>query len=348
MSKKTILFLAGDYIGPEITFAAKQVLGALNHKLGLGLLFDYAPIGGAAIDLTGHPLPADTLAKAKASDAILLGAVGGPKWDDAPVRPEVGLLQIRKELGLFANIRPMSLLPQLAHLSPLKPERVAGTDITVVRELTGGVYFGDRVLEEAYASDVCAYSETEIARVAHVAFKAAQGRRGKLCSVDKANVMATGKLWRRVVEEVAKAYPDVQLSHEYVDAAAMHMIMKPTVFDVILTENMFGDILSDEASVLAGSIGLLGSASMGENGPGLFEPIHGSAPDIAGEDKANPLGMFDSCALLLDMGLGLPEAAKALRAAVGVVLDQAIMTADIGGTATCSEVADAVEAAILA
>ena len=331
MTTQTILLLPGDGIGPEVTDAARAVIEAAGQKHGLALAFDSAAIGGIAIDEEGHPLPDATLDKAKAADAVFLGAVGGPKWDDAPVRPEFGLLSLRKALGLFSNLRPVSLQPGLGHLSPLKPERVEGADIMIVRELTGGLYFGEKTLEDTSASDLCRYSSDVIERVVRVAFKVAQGRDKRLCSVDKANVLSTSKLWRKTVEAVAPDYPDVTLSHMLVDACAMALVMRPTQFDVIVTENLFGDILSDEASVLAGSIGLLGSASLGDGGPGLYEPIHGSAPDIAGEDKANPAGAIESAAMLLELSLKAPEAAASVRAALSAALQSGPLTGDLAG-----------------
>jgi 3-isopropylmalate dehydrogenase len=268
---------------------------------------------------------------------VLLGAVGGPKWDQVAERPEKGLLALRAALGLYANLRPTKAISGLEHLSPLRKQYVANADVLVVRELTGGSYFGEKTLEADVASDLCVYTRAEIERIAHVAFKAARTRRRKVTSVDKANVLSSSKLWRRIVEEVAADYPDVALDHMYVDAAAMALIMAPRRFDVILTENMFGDILSDEMSALTGSIGLLSSASTGAAGPGLFEPIHGSAPDIAGRDVVNPAGAIASAAMLLDIGLGLREAATMLDDALETVLRSGCWTADLGGTARCSE-----------
>ncbi len=335
-----IVILPGDGIGPEVAEVAFDCLVALSDRRGLGLHFQYCDFGGAAIDRHGDPLPAQTLIACRKADAILLGAVGGPKWANAARTPEDGLLQIRKELGLFANLRPAAVTAGMEALSPLRADLAAGADVLVVRELTGGLYFGEKSLGERAASDTCAYSVEEIERIARVAFDAARQRRGKVTSVDKANVLATSKLWRRVVTDVSADYPDVELDHLYVDAAAMKIVTNPRAFDVILTENLFGDILSDELSVIPGSIGLLGSASVGNGGPGIFEPIHGSAPDIAGQDKANPAGMLASAAMMLEH-IGQPDAAAELRGAVAATL-QTVRTADLGGTAGCSEFGRAV------
>ena len=329
-----IVVLPGDGIGPEVAEVAFDCLTALSDRHGLGLSFQYCDFGGAAIDLHGTPLPERTLIACRNADAILLGAVGGPKWVGAPETPEDGLLAIRKALGLFANLRPAAVVPGMEELSPLRADLAAGADVLVVRELTGGLYFGAKQLGEDAASDTCAYSAAEVERIARVAFDAARARRGRVTSVDKANVLATSKLWRRVVTAVAADYPDVALDHLYVDAAAMKIVTSPRAFDVILTENLFGDILSDELSVIPGSIGLLGSASVGTDGPGLFEPIHGSAPDIAGQDRANPAGMLASAAMLLDR-LGHTGPAGELRAAVAATL-ATTRTADLGGQARCS------------
>lgn len=344
MSKPiNIAVLPGDGIGPEVTREALACLTLLGECFGLDLHFAHHDFGGIAIDNHGDPLPEATLAAARGADAILMGAIGGPKWAGFAVTPETGLLRLRKELGLFANLRPARMIAGMENLSPLRAELVEGIDILVVRELTGGLYFGEHVLAEDHASDMCAYSRAEIERIAHVAFRAAQGRGGKVTSVDKANVLASSKLWRRVVSEVAAGYPDVALDHLYVDAAAMELIKNPKRFDVILTENLFGDILSDELSVVPGSIGLLGSASTGEGSGGLYEPIHGSAPDIAGQDRANPAGMMESAAMMLAT-LGEVEAADALRAAIEATLLGGVRTADLGGTATCSQFGAAVRA----
>jgi len=331
-----IVLLPGDGVGPEVTREAVRALEILSGHQGLGLRFEEHDFGGIAIDNHGDPLPEATLAACKDSDAILLGAVGGPKWDDAPVRPEAGLLRIRQELGLFANLRPASIVRGLEALSPLRADIAKGADVLVVRELTGGIYFGERQVSEDRASDLCVYSRAEVERIAHVAFRAARGRKSRVTSVDKANVLASSKLWRKVVNEVAAEYPDVALDHMYVDACAMALVTNPRRFDVILTENMFGDILSDELSVIGGSIGLLGSSSVGGEGPGLFEPIHGSAPDIAGLDIANPSGAIASAAAMLD-SLGLAESGRILSDAVEMTLLDGVRTADLGGNAGCSE-----------
>lgn len=337
----TIAVLPGDGIGPEVTREAVACLKLLSDVFGLGLRFADHDFGGIAIDAHGDPLPAETLAAARGADAVLMGAIGGPQWAGLAVTPEAGLLRLRKELGLFANLRPARVIPGMEGLSPLRAERVEGVDILVVRELTGGLYFGARTVEADRASDECAYSRSEIERIAHVAFRAARRRAGRVTSVDKANVLATSKLWRAVVTEIAADYPDVALDHLYVDAAAMELIKNPIRFDVILTENLFGDILSDELSILPGSIGLLGSASTGSGSGGLFEPIHGSAPDIAGKNLANPAGAMESAAMLLDT-IGEAGAAESLRHAVRRALLDGIRTADLGGTARCSDFGAAV------
>ncbi|KAA5801014.1 3-isopropylmalate dehydrogenase [Alkalicaulis satelles] len=339
-----ILLLPGDGIGPEVTAAARVCLEAAASRAGLSLSFDEAPFGGAGIDACGSPLPEETLQKARASDAVFLGAVGGPAWDSAPQRPEAGLLGLRKALGLFANLRPVKVMAGLEDFSPLRPERVRGADLLIVRELTGGLYFGAREEGRERASDSCVYTAEEVTRIARVAFEAARGRSGRVTSVDKANVLATSRLWRAVVEDVARDFPDVALDHQLVDSAAMALVTNPARFDVILTENLFGDILSDEAAVIAGSIGLLGSASLGADGPGLFEPIHGSAPDIAGQDKANPAGAIASAALLLRHGLKQAEAADRLEAALEAQLRAGPLTADLGGDSGCAAFAEKVAA----
>jgi 3-isopropylmalate dehydrogenase len=335
-----VLLLPGDGIGPEVTEAARRCLDAVAAAEGFSVRFEEAPFGGAAIDACGTPLPEMTLEKAKRADAVFLGAVGGPAWDDAPERPEKGLLGLRKALGLFANLRPVKVFDGLEDLSPLK--RAAGSDLMIVRELTGGLYFGEKREGETEAFDGCAYSAAEVERIARVAFQTAQGRRGRVVSVDKANVLATSRLWRRTVTRIGEEFPGITLNHLYVDAAAMALVTEPSRFDVILTENLFGDILSDEAAVIAGSIGLLGSASLGAEGPGLFEPIHGSAPDIAGQGKANPLGAISSAAMLLRHGLKAPDAAVRLERAVLEALRAGARTADIGGRATTQEMTEAV------
>jgi len=335
MSK--ILLLAGDGIGPEIVAEAEKVLVLLNDKLSLGLDFEHAKVGGSAIDEFGMPLPDSTLDKAKEADAILLGAVGGPKWDtiDMAIRPEKGLLGLRSNLELFGNLRPAILYPQLAEASSLKPEIVSGLDILIVRELTGGIYFGQprgiRVLEsgERQGYNTYVYSESEIRRIGKVAFEAAQKRGGKLCSVDKANVLEVTVLWREIMDEMAKDYPDVELSHMYVDNAAMQLVRAPKQFDVVVTGNMFGDILSDAAAMLTGSIGMLPSASLDVNNKGMYEPCHGSAPDIAGQGIANPLATILSVAMMLRYSLNENAAADLIEKAVSNVLDKGLRTADI-------------------
>ena len=332
-----IVVLPGDGIGPEVIHEAIECLKLISEGCGLDLAFEAHDFGGVAIDAHGVPLPPSTLQACRDSDAILLGAIGGPQWDACTERPERGLLGLRAALGLFANLRPARVIPGLEDYSPLKSSIAAGADVLVVRELTGGIYFGEKCEGEDSASDLCAYSRSEIERIAHVAFRAAQTRNGRLTSVDKANVLATSRLWRRTVESVAVSYPDVMLDHLYVDAAAMALVTSPTRFDVILTENMFGDILSDELSVISGSIGLLGSASMGSGGPSLFEPIHGSAPDIAGKGIANPAGTIASAVMLLELGLGLPEPARMLGDALEQTLREGCRTADLGGNVGCAE-----------
>jgi 3-isopropylmalate dehydrogenase len=335
----TVILLPGDGIGPEILFRAVEVLDAV------GASFDYQehPFGGVSIDAHGTALTDETLAACRAADAVLLAAVGGPKWDttdpDKP-RPEQGLLGLRKGLGLFANLRPVKPLPALYDASPLKRELIEHTDLLVVRELTGGIYFGQKTRTKDSASDVCAYTRAEIARIARVAFGAARSR---VTSVDKANVLETSRLWREVVSELHGAeFPSIELEHLLVDNAAMKLIAAPRQFDVILTENMFGDILSDEAAMLTGSIGMLPSASLGEDGPGVFEPVHGSAPDIAGTGAANPLAMFLSAALMLRHGFGSEAQAAAVESAVDRALAEGLRTQDLGGSATTAEATRAV------
>lgn len=330
-----IVILPGDGIGPEVAREAVACLQLVANRRGLAFEYEELPFGGAAIDAEGDPFPPATERACKGSDAILLGAVGGPKWDDAPVRPEAGLLRMRGALGLFANLRPVRTYKGLEGHSPLRAEIVAGADVLVVRELTGGLYFGEKVEGTESASDLCTYSRQEVERIARVAFEAARKRRGKVTSVDKANVLATSRLWRRVVNEVATQYPDVELDHALVDSTAMALITSPTRFDVILTENLFGDILSDELSVIGGSIGLLASASTGTSGTAVFEPIHGSAPDIAGQDMANPAGAIASAAMLLQH-LGHDAEAKLLEAAIDGAIAEGLRTRDLGGAASCS------------
>lgn len=336
MSKK-ILILPGDGIGPEIVTEAEKILNALTQRHDLDLEIEHGLIGGAAVDAAGSPLPAETLEKAKASDAILLGAVGGPKWEniERALRPERGLLAIRAGLGLYANLRPALLYEELADASPLKPEIVSGLDIMIVRELTGDIYFGQprgiRTKEDGQREgfNTLVYSESEVERIARMAFTVAQKRNRKVCSVDKANVLEAMELWREVVTKVAADYPDVTLQHMYVDNAAMQLVRQPKQFDVIVTANMFGDILSDLAAMLTGSIGMLPSASINETGQGIYEPIHGSAPDIAGQNKANPLATILSVAMMLRYSLNQPEQATRVETAVRKVLTDGVRTADI-------------------
>lgn len=341
MTKK-IVALAGDGIGPEIMEAGLEVLASIAKKTDFDIEIVKQPFGGAGIDATGHPLPEATLKAAREADAILLAAIGSPQYDDAPVRPEQGLLALRKELNLYANIRPVKIFDSLKHLSPLKPERIAGVDFVVVRELTGGIYFGDHILEERKAHDINDYSYEEVERIIRKAFEIARSRRKILTSIDKQNVLATSKLWRRVADEVAKDYPDVTLEHQLVDSAAMLMITNPAKFDVIVTENLFGDILSDESSVLSGTLGVMPSASHSEDGPSLYEPIHGSAPDIAGLGIANPISMILSVAMMLRDSFGRYEDAKRIEDAVEATLAAGILTRDIGGQASTKEMTEAI------
>ena len=335
--KNKVLVLAGDGIGPEIMEQGLKVLEFLNNDEGLGLETEQALVGGAAIDATGGPLPEDTLNLAKESDAILFGAIGGPKWEslDISIRPEKGLLGLRSNLELFGNLRPAMLYPQLASASSLRPELVSGLDIMIVRELTGGIYFGQprgiRTLEDGQRQgfNTYVYSESEIIRIGRLAFETALKRNKKLCSVDKANVLEVTELWREIMADLSKEYPEVELSHMYVDNAAMQLIRAPKQFDVMVTGNMFGDILSDAAAMLTGSIGMLPSASLDQNSKGMYEPCHGSAPDIAGQGIANPLATFLSAAMMLRYSLGHGSTADRLEKAVSDVLDQGLRTADI-------------------
>ncbi|HEV7460257.1 MAG TPA: 3-isopropylmalate dehydrogenase [Solirubrobacteraceae bacterium] len=335
---RRIVTLPGDGIGPEILAPTLDVLNELGD-----FAYDEHRFGGAAIDAHGTALVDETLAACRDADAVLLAAVGGPQWDTtdhAAPRPEQGLLDLRKGLGLFANLRPVRPLPALYDASPLRREVIEGTDLLVVRELTGGIYFGEKTRTADSASDVCSYTVEEIERIARTAFDAARSR---VTSVDKANVLETSRLWRETVMRVgADEFPEVELEHLLVDNTAMQLVAAPRHFDVILTENMFGDILSDEAAMLTGSIGLLPSASLGTDGPGVFEPVHGSAPDIAGSGRANPLAMFLSAALMLRHGLGMQEEAAALESAVDRALDAGLRTPDLGGTATTAEATRAV------
>ncbi len=352
-----IAVLAGDGIGPEIIAQAVKVLDTLKRE-GLELELEHAPYGGAGYDVHGDPLPEATLKLAQQADAVLCGAVGGPQYDALPraMRPEQGILRIRKELGLFANLRPVLLFEELAGASPLKPELVLGLDILILRELTGDIYFGEprgrrhNVRGEREGYDTMIYSESEIRRVAEVGFQAAMKRGRKLCSVDKENVLETSRLWREVVSDVGTKYADVALSHMYVDNAAMQLVRNPRQFDVIVTGNMFGDILSDEASMLTGSIGMLPSASLDAGNKGLYEPAHGSAPDIAGKNIANPLATILSAAMMLRYSFDLDPAARRIETAVKTVLAQGYRTADIHQTETrrvgTAEMGDAVVAAL--
>ena len=336
-SKKKVLVLPGDNIGPEIITEAVKVLEKVSDQFNLGIELDYAHLGGAALDAVGEPCPKETLDKARASDAILLGAVGGPQWDNVErhLRPEKGLLTIRSELDLFGNLRPAIMYPQLAHASSLKAEFVSGLDILIVRELVGGIYFGEprgiRTLDngEREGYNTYKYNESEIRRIGKMAFEAAMVRGKRLCSVDKSNVLEATILWREVISEMAADYPEVELSHMYVDNAAMQLVMEPKQFDVVVTGNMFGDILSDTAAMLTGSIGMLPSASLDKDGGGMYEPCHGSAPDIAGQGVANPLATILSVAMMLRYSLDGVEAADAIEQAVSDVLDQGLRTGDI-------------------
>lgn len=350
--KATIAVLPGDGIGPEVIEQSIQVLEAVASKAGHEFQFNEALMGGCAIDAVGNPLPDETLAICEAADAILLGAVGGPKWSDptASVRPEQGLLRIRKHFGLFANLRPVKIFPSLANQAPLRADLLDGVDILVVRELTGGIYFGTRKEQGDgnEALDTMYYTVEEVERAAHVAFRAAQQRRNKLTSIDKANVLASMRLWRRTVDNVAHSYPDVEVEHMLVDAATMHLLRRPASFDVILAGNMFGDIISDESATLAGSLGMLPSASLAEGTFGLYEPIHGSAPDIAGKGIANPIGTILSAAMLLRHSLGLEEEASWIESAVERALNSGLRTADIASDAASSVSTTQMTASILA
>ncbi|TLS33145.1 MULTISPECIES: 3-isopropylmalate dehydrogenase [Geobacillus] len=358
MGNYRIAVLPGDGIGKEVTSGAVEVLKAVGIRFGHEFTFEYGLIGGAAIDEAGTPLPEETLRLCRESDAVLLGAVGGPKWDDNPphLRPEKGLLAIRKQLDLYANLRPVVCYDSLVSASPLKPDLVQGVDFVIVRELTGGIYFGQpsgRVVEngEEKAVDTLLYKKEEIERIVRMAFILARGRKKKVTSVDKANVLSSSRLWREVAEEVAKQFPDVTLEHMLVDNAAMQLIRAPKQFDVIVTENMFGDILSDEASMLSGSLGMLPSASLSASGPSLYEPVHGSAPDIAGMNKANPIAAILSAAMMLRLSFGLTAEAEAVEHAVWQVLDQGLRTADLapsgGRIVSTNEMVEEIKAAVL-
>jgi len=353
MSVPRIVLLPGDGIGPEIVGATRRLLEALGK-----FEFEEQLMGGCSIDAHGTALTDEVLAACRSADAVLLGAVGGPKWDttdpNAP-RPEQGLLGLRKGMGLYANLRPVRPSPALVGASPLRPERIAGTDLLVVRELTGGIYFGDSGRDGESAHDTCEYSAAEIERIARVGFEAAQrrsdgsGGKPRVTSVDKANVLETSRLWREVVGRVAPEYPDVELDHLLVDNAAMQLVSRPADFDVIVTENLFGDILSDESAMLTGSLGMLPSASLGAEGePGLFEPVHGSAPDIAGQGIANPLATFLSAAMMLRHGLDRPDDATRIEAAVDIVLDRGLRTPDLAGEGETAVGTDEVTQAVLA
>ena len=351
--RKNIAVIRGDGIGPEIVEQAIAVLDAVGKSFGHEFAYTEAPMGGCAIDAFGDPLPEASLKACLESDSVLLGAVGGPKWDALPgdARPEKGLLRLRAGMGLYANVRPAKMFPVLAGACPLKRETAErGIDFVVVRELIGGAYFGEHKTEdiggERRASDVMAYSESEVRRIARVAFSIAQKRKKRLCSVDKANVLDTSRLWRSVVDEAAREFPDVNLSHMYVDNAAMQIVRDPSQFDVIVTENLFGDILSDEASMVTGSIGMIPSASLGDGHCGLYEPIHGSAPDIAGQDKANPIGTILAAAMMLRLSFNMAEEADAVEAAVNAALQRGLRCGDImsEGCALvgCREMGDAI------
>lgn len=346
-----IVVLPGDGIGPEVIAAARQVLEPVANLEGCTFTYSEYKIGGCAIDEYGTALPDDTLQASLKADAVLLGAVGGPKWDDpaAPVRPEQGLLALRKAMGVYANLRPVKFYPRVAAASPLKPERLAGVDMMILRELTGGLYFGQprgrsRSNGCEHVVDTLEYSELEIERIVDLAFRLAMGRRKKVTSIDKANVLESSRLWRQVATHVAQKYPQVTLEHMLVDTAAMRLISHPANFDVVVTENMFGDILSDEASILPGSMGVLPSASLGDGTNGLYEPIHGSAPDIVGKGVANPIGTILSAAFMLRYSLQLEHAANRVEWAVEHVISDGKVTPDLGGTCSTTEVADAVVA----
>ncbi len=349
MKTYRIALLPGDGVGPEVTAAAREVLESIADTYDRNFMFETHFVGGSAIDATGEPLPEATINACRAADAVLLGAVGGPRWDSAKRRPEAGLLELRKALGLYANVRPVYVHATLADRTPLKEEVVSGVDLVVFRELLGGSYYGEKKRDSETASDLCAYSRPEIERIAKLAFETARKRRGKVTSVDKANVMETSRLWREVVSCIHReSYPDIELEHQLVDSMTMHLIRHPRAYDVILTENMFGDILSDEASVLAGSLGLSPSASIGDGRPGLFEPVHGSAPDLAGKDVANPIGAILSAAMLLRFGLGLEDDADAVENAVAGAIDQGWLTRDLGGDLGCREMGEIVASGVMA
>jgi 3-isopropylmalate dehydrogenase len=344
--KANIITIPGDGIGPEVVAEGVRVLDILANKFGHEFAYDERLMGGCSIDKHGVALTEEALADCKASDAVLLGAVGGPKWDDpnAKVRPEQGILALRKGLGVFANLRPAKPHPALFDSSPLKPEKLKGVDVLVIRELTGGLYFGHKAREKVNghtrAVDTLEYHDYEVERVINLAFRLAQGRRKKVSSVDKANILESGRLWRQIASGIAAEHPDITFEHVLVDTAAMRLVNAPASFDVLVTENMFGDILTDEASVLCGSMGMLPSASLGESGPGLYEPIHGSAPDIAGKGIANPVGTILSAAMLLRHSLHLEVEAATVEAAVDSAITGGCRTADLGGKLTTRQMAD--------
>ena len=359
MAEYRIAVLSGDGVGPEVTGEAVKVLGAVSARYGVAFHFEEVRIGGVAIDAYGTALRAEDIERCRAADAVLLGAVGGPKWDDpsAKVRPEQGLLGLRKALGLFANLRPVTVFPELTNSSPLRSEIVAGVDILVVRELTGGIYFGRpsrqwREWRGRVAVDTLIYREHEVRRIIELAFELAAGRSGRVTSVDKANVLESSRMWRSIAAEVAAANPDIIMENVLVDAMAMHLVRQPSHYDVIVTENMFGDILTDEASMIAGSIGLLPSASLGATRNrhggrfGVYEPIHGSAPDIAGQGRANPIGMILSTAMMLRTSLGLVEVADTVEAAVAAVVTTGRLTGDVKAAGTAPATTDDVGSAI--
>jgi len=333
-----IAYLPGDGIGPEVAGAAREVLDAVSRQYNFSLTYSEHSVGGNALDQFGVPCPDETLRACLDADAVLFGAVGGPQWEVGSVRPEAGLLRIREEMKLFANLRPVTLIPGLESLSPLRPEVSANTDLLIIRELIGGMYYGEHQEGDLFARDHCDYTREQILSVSRLAFETARKRRNKVTSVDKSNILATSRLWRKTITELHELeYADVELDHVLVDAMAMKLVQAPTEFDVVVTENLFGDILSDEASVFAGSIGLAPSASLGRESRGLYEPIHGSAPDIAGQGKANPIGSILSGALLLRYSLGQEDAAVAVEQAVRDTLRKGHRTSDLGGSSSCTE-----------
>jgi len=339
MSSVHIVLLPGDGIGPEVVESAVLVLHKAAQLGQMELRLEHGWIGGSALDLCGEPILEETLEACRQADAVLLGAVGGPKWENLPghLRPEAGLLRLRKEMGVYANIRPVLSRPSLASFTPYRPEILHGVDLVMVRELTGGIYFGEKGRSEDAAFDMCSYKRSEIERITRVAAKLAQKRKKRLCSIDKANVLETSRLWRQVVTElIQQEFPDIVLEHILVDAAAMYLTQRPASFDVLLTENMFGDILSDQSSTLAGSLGLLPSASLGDRSRGLYEPIHGSAPDIAGRGIANPIGTILSVAMMLRYSLNLPLLAESIEKAVDKVLDSGPLTPDLDRSHPCN------------